>query len=449
MPMNFPLLEMDQINPFAAGLQRGQQQYQLSMLNKANLQKALLENKMQEYKNKMESYLEPNYQTLAQSQVDLAKLAPKEHEQKMAEIAQLMQYNPQRWQSEMNLQGAQTGKLNKETSWYDREAAAKIKAEEAQAGLHGAESQVKKMMVDYLRGGEGGAAGQGGTGGIGGIAQSSSGSGQSIYGVDVPRPTKEDIMNKMLFGIDTYAARSQGAQDQIKNETKAFNEKVAQATQESQSAASMKDAVNVFNNAYKQATFKGSTLGGYPSTGIGTVIGDFSAEQTLDMAANQMLPAAISQIKNAMGDGKFSNLDMMQASKLKFYRGMDRDTLNTQTDWVNAVESRSQEKAKFYGRLRNPAYNIDSTTADLLWTNYQNNQHLISKDGKSVLNENLNKWPVYTTPAAIQSIKESGVYNPPKSVLKAVWMQLPSGDIVPIAPNKTAEAIKKLNARPV
>lgn len=131
------------------GMRFSQDFMQKRRTNPLEVQKMQLENALNEYKRQAESHRSKNYGTLAQSEADLASLAPEEKKQKMAELAQQMQYNPKRWEAEMGLQRAHTGKLGKETSWYDREMASKLSKEEAEMQQ---KAQINKIIQDILSG---------------------------------------------------------------------------------------------------------------------------------------------------------------------------------------------------------------------------------------------------------------------------------------------------------
>src|SRR6185503_9269598 len=111
--MPFQHFEYD--NPFAmltGGMDFGQNYLQKMRMNPQLLKEKQISNALNEYRRQMEEKRAPNYSVLAQSEADLARLAPQEHQQKMAELAQQMQFNPKLWNSQMAFQGAQTNKIN-------------------------------------------------------------------------------------------------------------------------------------------------------------------------------------------------------------------------------------------------------------------------------------------------------------------------------------------------
>lgn len=106
MPMNFQAY-----NPWEAansGLQFGSN---LAFMP-GQLKQQQLANALNEYKRQYEEQRAPNYPTLIKSEADLARLAPQEHQQIMAQRGQEMEWNPKLWQSTINQQGAQTNRIN-------------------------------------------------------------------------------------------------------------------------------------------------------------------------------------------------------------------------------------------------------------------------------------------------------------------------------------------------
>src|SRR5260221_13754567 len=123
MPIQFPdfqRISFDEANPMLMGMAKGQNLMQNFMQFPQDLQAKILANEIAKVQAK---YAEP------MAQGGLTKLL------------QENEYNPQRWKAEMALQGAQTGKLGKETQWYDREAASKIGLQNAQQANLGAEAR--------------------------------------------------------------------------------------------------------------------------------------------------------------------------------------------------------------------------------------------------------------------------------------------------------------------
>ncbi len=279
-------------------------------------------------------------------------------------------------------------------------------------------------------------------------------SNNSFYGIETPKPTHDDIANKMMLGIDTFGPKMQNAKAQQENQYGLYQKDLADSIQEANAANNMNQAIGVFNNAMNASNYKGSRLGHLPSSGVKSMLipGNLGAEQIADRAALQMLPAAIETLKDAMGNAKFSNLDMTMASQMKFDRTMDDETRATQTKWVNGVNDRMQERSKLLATLANPSSGAKNSDANLLWSTYQQQFPLISKDGQTFNDQNLGNWPLYTTPKAIASIKSTGTYTPSASERNSYMMQIPDGNggykIMPVKKGRVESAFKK-GAKPV
>lgn len=269
---------------------------------------------------------------------------------------------------------------------------------------------------------------------------------RSMWGIETPQPTKRDLINQML-GNDTFSSRQKMAQEQQQAQQKSFTDAIAQASETAQAATQTNQVLDKFNGAMDMANHKGHLWGARPSSGITTVLphtGDFSADQIADKAVSEMMPGAMHQIKDAMGSGQFSNLDSKYAAQLKFDRTMDDDTRHTQTAWVKATNARSNEKPAFYAKLSSDPTNApQKIQADLAWQSYQNAFPLIDAEGKNVQTQNLKKWPIFTTPKAIESIKRTGSYKPTQAEKDAHWLINPdTNEIVPIPPRNVSEALR-------
>lgn len=446
MPIQFPDIQrisFNEANPGLVGAERGQALMQNFMQFPQDLQAKILANKIAEVN---------------------AQYAKPMAEGNLTKLNQENQWNPKIWGSEIGLRGAQSGLYG------------------AQTKNLGVETQTNQMKLDYLKqmlgsrdqGGmnpAGGGAIQGagatvmGNAGVGTSAPGQAQSGQqqqqqpqqqpqnnSLYGVDIPQPTHQDIANKMLMGIDTFSPKQQNAKTQIQDQYKQYQKATADSIQEATAANNMNQAINVFNNSMDKSFYRGQRLGHIESSGILSPPGDMSPEQESDRAALQMLPAAIETLKDAMGSARFSNLDMGVAGKMKFDRTMNDETRATQTQWLQGVNQRMMEKAKFLSYVGNPEMGVKKAQADQLWSAYQQDFPLISEDGKTFQGTNLGNWPLYTTPRAISSIQSTGSYSPSKSEKNVFMMQVPDGrggyQIMPIKKGKVESAFRK-GAKPV
>lgn len=438
----------DESNPLLVGMERGQALGQSAMMFPKKMQEQDLLNAIKSVQAK---YAEPK----AEQELQKETLENKWYEPNI--------------KSEIGLRGAQAGLAGQQSKYYGKNVESEIGLRNAQTQAAQAESGMNKLKLQYMQhmlSGQGAGGGAGGgnytpweNGGAGGQAGSAQGGApqqaaptQSVYGIDTPQPTQTDIVNKMLLGVDTYGPKAENAKKQQQDQYEQFQKGLAESVQEAQAANNMNQAISVFNNAMDKSFYKGSRLGHLGSSGLLSPPGNLDPEQTADRAALQMLPAAITTLKDAMGQSKFSNLDMNMATKMKFDRTMNDDTRAVQSQWVNGVNDRMQEKSKFLKTVANPQSGLTKTDADMLWTAYQQEFPLISQDGKTFQGSNLGNWPLYTTPKAIASIKQTGTYRPSKSERNVFMMQVPDGKggyvIAPVKKGRVESAFSK-GARPV
>lgn len=398
--------------------------------------------------------------------VEQQKLSNALNEYKKQYEGQRASLYPQLIQAELAKAQAEPGQIRAHTS-----------ALGAQAGLHSAEAREKNLRLKYMQdllsnpsaqnqpmggsaqgGGFGGgmapnmdgeASGFGEGGGFGGMPNQGMMPQESVYGIPTPTPTREDIKNKMFLGIDTFSPRRDNAKAQQEDQYKQYQEAIGNSLKAANGAASFNQAMGVFNNAMDRSTYKGSFLGTLPSSGILTAgMGNVSPEQEADRAAMNMLPAAIETLKDSMGQARFSNLDMGMAAKMKFDRTMTDEARELQTQWIGAVNHRMQEKSKFLSVVGNPQSGLTKNQAEQLWQSYQEDLPLINEKGNKVMNSSLDKWWFYTTPKAIESLKNTGSYHISKEELNTVPMRLPDNRIVPIKKSDFSKAYN-FGARPL
>lgn len=438
------------------GLERGQKLGQGFAKFPLEMQQMILANKIKEAEAK---YAEPN--------AAAALKTAQQHNQ----------YDPRVWESEIGLRGATSGKLSTETKMNQLKMdylAKTLRGNQgaAQGGGGYGGGAPSGGGGGYPSGGQAGYGGaeQPGMGGggqmqEGGNQQSAAGGGyggsmnqppqqqQSVYGIQTPRPSPDDIANQMLLGIDTFGPRRENAKLQQEDQYKQYQETIANSIKAANGATVFNQALGQFNNAMDRSKYKGSVLGGFPTSGLTTAgLGNVSPEQQADRAAMNMLPAAIETLKDSMGQARFSNLDMGMAAKMKFDRTMDDDTRRLQTQWIGAVHHRMQEKSKFLSVVSNPQSGLTKNQSEQLWQSYQEDLPLISGDidGKDakVKNSNLDKWWFYTTPKAIESLQRTGSYHISKAELDTIPMRLPDNRVVPIKKSMFANAFKN-GARPL
>lgn len=440
---DFKRISFDEANPFLTGFGKGQNLVQSNTKFPVDLQQAILNNKLK---------------------------------------GQEFEWNPKIWESNIGLQGAQAGLAQSTTGMNNLKLNYLRQILSGQGGGSQGSSQgvgggsdsgysydsngnnvvASQADIDNVAQ-NGNASGAGLNAGavanpsaksIGaGSGQQQVAQGQSFYGVEIPQPTQSDILNGQLLGIDTFGARRDNAKSQIQDQYTQYQEGIKDAIQEANAATNLNQAMSVFNNAMDKSLYKGQRFGHVESSGyFSPPFQDMSPEQEADRAALQMMPAAIETLKGAMGNARFSNLDMSMASKMKFDRTMNDETRRLQTQWVGGVNNRMQERAKFMQMMGNPRSGAMKSQADQLWAQYQQDFPLISKDGKTFQGSNLGNWPLYTTPKAIAAIKANGTYTPSAGEKNVFMMQVPDGhggyQVMPIKKGKVESAFKK-GARPL
>lgn len=459
MPIQFPdfqRISFNEANPSLVGAERGQKLMQNFMQFPQDLRAKILANQIAQVQAK---YAEP------MAQGNLTKLNLEN------------EWAPKLNQATIGLQGAQSGLAGAQTKNVNAEAEMNnLKLHYLQQMLGGGSAS----QTPTAGGGSGnsgqsqefGAVNQASPGMVEDIAnngnsayrngsqpapqqQAPAPQSNAVYGIDTPMPSKNDITNKMLLGMDTFTPKMENAKAQQQEQYKSYQATVASSIQEASTAQKMNQIMAMFNNAMDKARYKGPTFGNAPSSGWATAFmpGDLSAEQIADTQVANLMPGAITDLKDAMGTGKFSNLDMMAASKMKLGRTMSDETRQNQTAWLNGVNERMKERAKFYSTLNSDPRNApQKATADMAWQEYQNNFPLVGDDGQTFNGSNLGNWPLYTTPKAIASIQTTGSYTPSKAEKSTFMMRIPDGRggfvIAPVKKGKVESAFRK-GARPV
>lgn len=409
----------------------------------AQLQQALINNYLNSVKAQ---YAQPQ----AEQDLQKAILANQQSQQNL-------DWNPKRWQSDIGLQNAQAGLANQQAKFYPKVTQSEIDLRKAQtneaaahAGSLGVEAQINQMKLDklkeYLKQNYSNvslpSSASSGQTNADQMASTQTDSEQpsaqqpsnTIYGIDNPNPTQSDMLNQMLFGMDTFSPRLQNAKTQQQDQYNQYQKSISEAVQEANSAAKLKQTLEIFNRAMDNSYYKGQTLGGLPSSGFLTSVllagHDLSNEQIADKQISQMLPGAITELRDAMGSARFSNMDMLAAGNMKFSRSMNDTTRKVQSDFINGLYNRMEEKAKFYSLMGNPQ-GPQKQVADMAWQSYQENFPLSGTDDKGQLkfnSENLNNWPLYTTPKALDSIRRTGSYTPTQKEKNTFYMKVPDGN---------------------
>lgn len=400
---------------------------------------------------------------------DLSGLISKNLEQQTSR--QALQWNPKIWQSEIGLRGAQAGLASQQAQWVGPQAQAEITKNKAQAGVFGVQAQKEQYLVDALKKSlidqgvlrqdgtlnsgnnlsQTNSSGSVGMPAMGGSAQSqpsqpsqqqpSQQQDNILYGITIPKMTSEDMVNKLVYGTDSYSTKLNAATDLSKQQALEFNKGITEAVKASQVANQNSQLLTAFNQAMDKSRFKGPWLGHTP------IMPGMDNEQTSDSLSALLTPNAASNLRDAMGTARFSNLDMMYAKQGSVDRTLGDAARRTRTMWGLLANQRAQEIPKMMTTLME-SKQLTKSEADTLVQEYQNQNPLISdpKDDKYgnqyALPENSRKWHAYVTPKAIQSIRTTGSYTPSKAALSAVYMKNNVGVVVPVKFNKVAKALK-------
>jgi hypothetical protein len=435
MPIQFPdfqRISFNEANPGLVGAERGQNLMQNFMKFPQELQLAILQNKI---KGAEAKYAEP-----------MAK-------EGLTKAQQENEWNPKIWQSEIGLRGAQSGLAGAQTGNTNIEAKLNQIKLDYLKQLLGNKNQVGQQSSSSQMGG-GQSGGQQSSDGSMGGSQNQVGGGQStqqpnnsLYGISTPTPTQEDIANKMFFGVDTFTSKQNQALTQQQAQKNSFIKEIGASVQAANQAVKARIALNGFNTAMNAPdNMKGPYWGTTPTSGWQTLYhadSSISNAQTADNFAANVLPGAMAEIKEAMGSGQFSRIDMQASQKMKVDRTMTDDARKNATNFMNGVFARMDERPKFLQTMSNPQKGADMPSANLLWQSYQDDFPIMGKDGQTPNLDNLNMWPLYTSPKAIASIKATGEYHPTRAEKNTFMMKYPDGKVLPVKRKDIGAAIRK------
>lgn len=322
-----------------------------------------------------------------------------------------LQYAPQMAQAELGLKGAQTreagalaGLHELETQFYPESIRSELELRGAQAKeakerseKEKAETEQARLITENLRQG---------------LKQQNQEINQATqkgwgdYGVTMPKPTADDIINKKIYGIDSYSPRMQAAQQQQNAQAKMYVDAVQSVNKATQDATDFSNQLASYNYWMDQAFFSGPTLGLTPSYLTG------GAAATVDNIINQMSLGAIEQVRDKMASARFAVADLNVALGMKPQRTWDVGTRKFYTDFSNAARDRMNEMSRFYNVAS--TLKIPKEYADALWTNYQNQYPIANKTGNAVIKRSGNEWQQFLTPEAYNEITTKGSFNPIK-----------------------------------
>ncbi len=267
---------------------------------------------------------------------------------------------------------------------------------------HTSDIMKQKMLQDMYARSQQNPQGQSpnGTGGANGANGANSGA----YGIQTPSLDRNDFTSIALGG-NPIQIKQQAYQKNVEAEKAQYEKKLNNYSTELQGSRDFKDLLNQYNYHMDQ----GNLTGGFSFIPGSSKLPE---SQAANSALAKMQLGAVQQLKAAMGEGKFSNLDMQKAAETKPQINWSHKTRKNYTKWIDAVDKRLQERQQFYNAASDPSLGISNKDADLAWQNYQQNFPLTDEKGDKALTENLGHWKDYLRPSAISSIKNEGNYKP-------------------------------------
>lgn len=384
-PISFQMLNREQTNPELAGMQTA-----------SNLFSDLLKDQLINLQSQKAQAELPYAGKMAEQNLIASQLANK--------------WNPQLWKSLITSRGAQSALANKQSAWYDKEAQARTDLENAQAGLYGSQAQKNALLLkafkDRLNQGNVSPDQQSTSQGeSSGNIPNNSKLNNSYFGIETPVPSTDDLINKELFGVDSYTPRLQMAKQQQLGQFNNINKKVEAFNKEAQDATNFDRLLNQYNYLMDHAVEKGPIAGRLPALG--------SSSQLIDNTINQMGLGAIEQVRDAMGSAKFAVADLNVAMGMKPQRTWTKSTRDFYSKFYKAVNDRLRQRSMFYTMIaNNPQLGLSSQDADTLWSLYQNKYPIANKKGNKVINSDPDLWRQFLSPQAIESVKRTGDFNP-------------------------------------
>lgn len=331
-------------------------------------------------------------------------------EQALLKAKQENIWNPKLWQSQIGLQGAEAGLAGAETG------KTKIDALMNQLKLHYLQKKFGQNQQNSQEG------------------QPSKNQPQSIYGVEVPKPTADDVTNKMLLDMDTFSQKQSLATNQIKEQRDALLQSSIASNAQLQSLNGFQDLYNEYDQLMEHSLVKGPYVGHIPGTShVGT-------GQRIDNLVNQMSLGGIEQMKNVMGNARFAIPEFNVALSMKPQGTWNKATREKYGAFINATKRRVEEISKMKQFVLNhPNLGVSNADLDAIISTYQNNSPITYREGKNrgLINwDNLNnKWQPYLTPDAVSKIKNGKDFKPKNSnngekMKKNNWVRDANGKLI-------------------
>lgn len=354
------------------------------------------------------------------------------------------QFLPESERARISHTGAETELLGHQSKNYDQNIQSEIQLRNAQKGLYGAQAQaaaqnaaLKKSMWDMYSSPEDQASGgqsQGETYSPGSgnapyadnmrntlsqqgapasgisepfeqINQMHQANQNMPYGINIPQPSRHDLAGKMLFGIDTYGDKQKQAYEQIKDEKNKYSKKSENINTQLGESNKHRQLIDRYNKLMDESILTGP---------FGSKVKIPTAKrQEIESVTRDMILSGIGELKNAMGSARFSNLDLETATARKPDISWTPEARKEYADRFKSFDNRLNEQAQFNQLASNPKTGISSDMADRLWSAYQKHHPIVADEKTLALNKyKPNNWARYLTPEAINSVKQTGDYNP-------------------------------------
>lgn len=240
------------------------------------------------------------------------------------------------------------------------------------------------------------------------------------YGIALPS-TRKGVIEKATTGSTSrYGAQTNSAIKQIDEQRKLYRDEGMANALQNQSMDEHMQQVKQYNALMDKTTQRGTSLMGKTGGVFKSQIAD-----DIDKIANNIALKGIENLRAAMGNAKFTNMDLQIASNMKLNRQWSDEARARYTQWSKGVKNRMDERSKFFSIASNPRMGIPHDMAIKLWDRFQAH-HPISLTPNASNPEELriaqykkDSWKKYLTPEAVRSVVMTGDYKPKESDLKA------------------------------
>lgn len=220
--------------------------------------------------------------------------------------------------------------------------------------------------------------------------------------------TGNSFQNWALFGSPLnpiqMAQMKSGAETQGKTGVTNWNDELSKAQAASDDSNQLLYTLNQFQNAYKNATYKGPTLGTLPTSGWKTAfLGDLSPEQQVDKASK----ALSNNIKDIIG-GRVTQYEFANLKDMNPSRTDTPETAQVRSDYLIQRAQQMQELPKFMIAAKNEG--LDLRTSQNLWNMYRQQRPVYNFQTKTPYPQFIDSWREYLNPEAVQAVQNGQPY---------------------------------------